>query len=186
MPTITKELSWDMGHRLTQHESKCWNIHGHRYTAHLSVKAPALDSAGRVVDFSVLKSVVGGWIDEKWDHKYLANKSDVLLPALTQFGHRVYVLPLDPSAEVIASWLFVAAQRLLNTVKSAPLTVTEVVLYETPTSSARATAKTWAECLPMFDTGMDLHAAARDARVKLLGGWIDQTLPDVLKVTGGH
>lgn len=170
MPTITKELSWDMGHRLTRHESKCANVHGHRYRALLSVKAPALDAAGRVVDFSVLKEVVGYWVDAVWDHGFVANVSDPLLIPLRAADQKVYVLPCDPSAEVLSAWLFCKARKLLEG-KPNGLTVAKVELWETPTSMASATPKTWMESLPEFMH----HNLAHDV-------WMSQTMNDTRNV----
>src|SRR5262249_14498003 len=53
--TCTRLLQFDAGHRVYQHEGKCANLHGHRYTAEITAQAEALDKIGRVIDFSVLK-----------------------------------------------------------------------------------------------------------------------------------
>lgn len=65
---VTRRIEFDAGHRITRHESRCAHPHGHRYVAEVTVAAPELDPAGRVVDFGVMKQILGAWIDEHWDH----------------------------------------------------------------------------------------------------------------------
>lgn len=81
MPQITKKLEFDAGHRVLGHESKCAHLHGHRYVAEITVSSPSLDSISRVIDFSVVKKLVGSWIDETWDHNILLHMKDPLLAA---------------------------------------------------------------------------------------------------------
>lgn len=76
---ITRKFEFDAGHRVLRHESKCKNLHGHRYVLEVTVEADELDELGRVKDFSELKSVVGSWIDANWDHNTLLHRDDPLL-----------------------------------------------------------------------------------------------------------
>lgn len=138
MISIVKRLEWDSAHRVLRHESKCGTLHGHRYAAELEVTADELDSCGRVVDFSVIKTEVGAWIDKNWDHTTLVNTEDVNLMAFCsgEFskGKRApYRFPGEPTAENIARVLFERAAMLLapHNVK-----VVAVTIYETPTSRA--------------------------------------------------
>ena len=176
MPTITKELGFDMGHRLLKHESKCRNVHGHRYTALITAHAEALDQVGRVVDFSVIKEVVGGYIDRFLDHGYCGELTDALIPRLHNEGLKVYVLPGPPTAEVLAAWLLVVGNHLLKVARPKDgILVRRVQLYETPTSSATATVKDAWSLFPTLDPTQDLHAAARNARHALFEGWVAQS-----------
>lgn len=81
MPQITRKLEFDAGHRVLGHESKCAHLHGHRYVAEITVSSFGLDNVSRVVDFSVVKELVGGWIQENWDHNILLHMRDPLLDA---------------------------------------------------------------------------------------------------------
>jgi len=130
MNRITRKLEFDAGHRVVGHESKCNNVHGHRYVAEITVEALELDDIGRVIDFSVVKAVVGGWIDEHWDHGYIASSDDALADAIGRNG-KLYVMPnaQNPTAECMVVELAKQAQRLLLDYS---LTVTHVRLYETP------------------------------------------------------
>lgn len=141
MIKITKRLEWDAAHRVLGHESKCSTLHGHRFVALVTVTAPKLDTVGRVVDFSVIKAVLGKWIDDNWDHTTIVNPNDGNLMEFVirdqkQHGKRApYVMPFhaqEPTAENIALVLMNVAETLLPQ----DLGVLSVVVYETPTSSA--------------------------------------------------
>lgn len=137
MPIIvSKDLGFDAGHRLLNHEGKCRNVHGHRYTAALEVETiKGLDAVGRVVDFSVIKTEVGGWIDEKLDHGYIAQLKDPVGEAAVKAGLKVFWVDFPPTAEHLAELIWRNATRLLQEVEPS-LRVVRVTLWETPTSSA--------------------------------------------------
>lgn len=135
MITCTRIIGFDMGHRVYRHESKCSHPHGHRYTAEITAVAPELDPQGRIIDFSVLKERVGGWIDANWDHAFMLNQEDPALSIMLQFPStqgqlRVVSVPFNPTAENIASHLgeVVCPQVLSDT----PVRVVKIRLYETP------------------------------------------------------
>lgn len=142
MPVITRQLQFDAGHRVLRHESKCAHLHGHRYVAEITVSSPELDGLGRVVDFSVLKSVIGNWIDTFWDHNIILHPDDPLLKIPDEHWEAVfgkkdpYVMPpgANPTAENMASVLFTQCVTLLPSA----LMVEQVRLYETPNC--------WADC----------------------------------------
>lgn len=136
MPQITRRLEFDAGHRVLGHEGKCKHLHGHRYVAEVAVEAQFLDGLSRVVDFGVVKQLVGGWIDDNWDHNILLNERDPLLETINipdvWEGREPYVIPdgNNPTAEVLAELLFVKACELLRPYEK--LEVYSVRLYETP------------------------------------------------------
>lgn len=138
MPVIEKELGFDTGHRLLNHEGKCANLHGHRYRALIRVEAPSLDAVGRVVDFGVVKEVVGNWIDRAWDHGYVGQDGDPLLDEAERQGLKVHRVRWPPTAENMAAYLFAKANQLFADFDYDHLKVTRVTLYETPTSAAVA------------------------------------------------
>lgn len=108
------------GHRVVGHESKCRHLHGHNYVFRFKVQPKretkleykgatvtigavttplleevpvSLDSLGRVIDFSVVKSTLCEWLENNWDHKFLAFENDTLIKAL------YYAAPKDIGAE---------------------------------------------------------------------------------------
>jgi 6-pyruvoyltetrahydropterin/6-carboxytetrahydropterin synthase len=124
MYSVTRELTFCYGHRLLNYDGKCKHLHGHNGRAIITLSAATLDGLGMVLDFSDLKRVVGGWIDEHLDHKMLLHRDDPVLPMLRQFGEPLHVLDVNPTAENIARLIFdVTAER--------GFPVVEVKLWET-------------------------------------------------------
>jgi 6-pyruvoyltetrahydropterin/6-carboxytetrahydropterin synthase len=121
---VTREIHFCYGHRLLNYEGKCRHLHGHNGKAVITLEGPSLDERGMVMDFSELKRVVGGWIDDTLDHTMLLNKADPVLPELQKRGERVHVLDVNPTAENIAKLIFDFAKR-------SGFPVIEVRLWET-------------------------------------------------------
>jgi len=136
MPTCTRRLTFCAGHRVFGHESKCAHPHGHNYVAEITVEA-ALDSIGRVIDFSVIKEQVGGWIEANWDHAFLVFEGDHEMMAVFEEHPewRMFILIVNPTVENLAQVLLAIASDLLapNGVK-----VTRVRLHETENCYADA------------------------------------------------
>lgn len=130
---ITRRLEFDAGHRLLRHEGQCRNIHGHRYVVEVTVAADSLDAVGRVVDFSVIKQRIGGWLTKHWDHAMVVEESDPLLEWLDAHAMKRAVLPFAPTAENMARVLLDLAKSLLP-----ELRVVRVRVFETPNCWADA------------------------------------------------
>lgn len=134
MISITRRLEFDAAHRLINHEGKCKHLHGHRYVVVVEVEAPELDAVGRVIDFSAIKELVGGWIDEFLDHGTIINTLDQRLGHwLAENGQKYYTTPENPTAENIAMEIHRVASGLLAP-RGLRLVKTEV--FETPNCSA--------------------------------------------------
>ena len=112
--TCTRRLTFCAGHRVVGHENKCAHLHGHNYVVEVTAEAEALDSVGRVIDFSVLKEKVGGWIDEHWDHGFILYKEDFeAMAAMERFTkahagamtQKVFTMSENPTAENLAKYL---------------------------------------------------------------------------------
>lgn len=139
--SITRRLEFDAAHRVLRHESKCASLHGHRYRVEITCSAPALDRAGRVVDFGFLKSIVGEWIDAELDHTTLVGAEDAVLLQFcneeSRHGKRKpYVILGEPTAENLARAIFEKSKALLGEapVELVPVgvRVDRVRLFETP------------------------------------------------------
>ncbi len=126
---VTREIQFCYGHRLLNYSGKCRHLHGHNGRAVITLEAPQLDSIGMVVDFSRIKTVVGGWIDRELDHKMILHRDDPALPALRQQNEPVFVVDVNPTAESIAKLIF-------DYVKEQGFPVVEVTLSETDNSHA--------------------------------------------------
>lgn len=125
------------GHRVVGHENKCRHLHGHNYRIHFVCEADALDSVGRVIDFGVIKEKLCMWVENNWDHKFLAweeddvmdraadamahefhmHNTDGLLGAEDLFGGSLVFTPFNPTAENMAQHLVfvVGPQQLAGT-----------------------------------------------------------------------
>lgn len=140
-----------VGHRVHGHESKCRHLHGHNYRVHFKVEADiqgklnalhdpeglchsasrlAVDSIGRVMDFSVIKEKLCMWLEENWDHKFLAWTDDAIMSEATGlmdtygeslgyqlFGESIVFVPFNPTAENMAEYLVevIGPQQLAGT-----------------------------------------------------------------------
>jgi len=148
---VTRRIEFDAAHRVAGHESKCGTIHGHRYVAEITAQASDLDNLGRVIDFSVLKEKVGGWIDTHWDHTsiiyhgslksstcffYYDDEPTLALLQQAPAWKHVWVAPWNPTAENMAHHLLhVICPMVLD---GTGVKVVKVRLYETPNC--------WADC----------------------------------------
>ena len=130
-PTCTRRIQFCSGHRVQGHENKCRNMHGHNYVVFFEAEADDLDNLGRVIDFSVLKERIGGWIDDNWDHGFVVGEEDTeVRELLSQMpDQKVYVMPMNPTAEWMADYLLydIAPKVLAGT----NVRVRKVTLWET-------------------------------------------------------
>lgn len=130
------------GHRLMNHENKCANLHGHNYAIfmHAESETGEMDNVGRVVDFSVLKEKVGGWILENWDHTMILCKDDteaVNACSACQKNKPIFIMDEHPTAENMAKYLI--EQVCPKVLKGTGARVSKIVLWETEDSFAEAT-----------------------------------------------
>jgi len=106
MFSVTREIPFCYGHRLLNYDGKCRYLHGHNGRAVITLAAAALDDLGMVMDFTRLKRIVGGWIDENLDHKMILHRDEPILPHLRQEGEPVCGLDWNPTAENSARLIF--------------------------------------------------------------------------------
>lgn len=135
---VSIELQFDAAHRLFKYEGKCHNLHGHTYFAIVEATCDVLIPPGFVTDFGELKRAVKDWIDENWDHATILWANDPLVPILKDQDLRVYSMTHEPTAEYMASLLFIVVEGLLKTsLFPSTVTLTQVSIKETPTSTAK-------------------------------------------------
>ena len=129
MHRVSREIKFCYGHRLLNYDGKCRHLHGHNGKAVITLEAEELDALGMVVDFTHLKSVVGGWIDEFLDHKMILHKDDPALAYLRSQGEPVFIVDVNPTAENIARLIY-------DYTVAQGFPVVEVQLWETDTCQA--------------------------------------------------
>lgn len=142
--TIQKILEFDYGHRIVGHESKCAYLHGHRGKAIVKISTEVLDNLWRVIDFGVVKMVIGDWINENWDHNMILSRKDPLYRMWENsdethrkhlFGDKTpFWIDENPTAEALARLLFETCVRLFS--EDSPIEVSQVEFWETPNSCA--------------------------------------------------
>ncbi len=133
-----RKVHFCSGHRVMNHESKCAKLHGHNYIAWLYAEAEELDDIGRIIDFSILKDKIGGWIESNWDHKTILFVQDIdFIASLQKLDTgQLYLMESNPTAENMAKYLLnKICPILLNLTE---VKVTKVKLYETENCYAEA------------------------------------------------
>ena len=127
------------GHRVYGHESKCAHMHGHNYRVTFHIQPDeSLDALGRVLDFSVIKTLLCEWVEANWDHKFLVFKEDPLVSLFEDANATGHVIvPFNPTAENMAQYLLevVGPEQLRNH----GCTLTKVILEETRKCAVEAT-----------------------------------------------
>lgn len=132
MITCTRRIEFDAAHRIMKHESKCKMLHGHRYALEATFAARELDDLGRVIDFGVIREVLGAWIDDNLDHNTILSIKDKKLGEniAAETGQKIYYITENPTAENIAKYIFEEICPKLFADKN--VQCVGIKLYETP------------------------------------------------------
>src|SRR5688572_14183420 len=99
---VTRQIDFCYGHRLLNYEGKCKYLHGHNGRAIITIASEKLDERGMVLDFSEIKRVVSGWIDDNLDHRMILHRADPIVSALAKMGEPMHLIDVNPTAENIA------------------------------------------------------------------------------------
>lgn len=145
--TATRFHDVSFGHRVVGHEGKCALWHGHNYRIHFTCVAVELDKVGRVIDFSVMKAKLCMWLEENWDHKFLAWEHDKAMQNLKVAASAFHGISneANPHAVLVASLVWVPfnptaehiGQHLLNVVGPQQLEGTGVRLVKVVVDETR-------------------------------------------------
>lgn len=142
---IMRSIGIDAGHRIPGHEGKCRNFHGHRYTFDVYMRSfeRELDSLGRVIDFSITKTKIGGWLEQNWDHGMILWERDEFAFLWQEDGllasQKHFFLPVIPTAENLARYTRRVANELMQ---GTGIDVFQIVCHETPNCEATARCRT--------------------------------------------
>ena len=118
MYEISVEQEFDAAHALRGYQGKCEALHGHRFRVAVTIRASQLNEIGLAYDFTVLKKQLGEIVG-RFDHTSL---NDV--PPFDK---------LNPSSENIAFTVF---NEMKSKLGGAPVTLSRVEVWESPTSRA--------------------------------------------------
>lgn len=135
---ITKIIERDMWHRLLDHDSKCRNLHWHRYKAEIRLSGdiiaqPWQSNNGMIVDFSEIKRIAKDFIDSDLDHGYMFQQWDPIWEQCEQLGLKCIKVPFPPTAEHIVDFLFEKLNMLYYESLWEIVTLHSIKLWETPT-----------------------------------------------------
>lgn len=138
---VTKEVTFDSAHMLSNYSGKCHNLHGHTYKLQVTVEGPVVtegNEEGMVTDFNNLKRVIDS-VTERFDHAIIfsddrlrGEAENALLEWARTYDMNYIILPdAKSTSEYIA--LYIKAQ-----IESAysPIKRISVKVWETPTSFA--------------------------------------------------
>jgi 6-pyruvoyltetrahydropterin/6-carboxytetrahydropterin synthase len=118
MYELTVITRFAAAHQLKMVGSKCENLHGHNWKVEVRITGEALDPAGVLVDFGVIKKHVAQ-IMSRLDHHYL--------------NELAYFQKDQPSSENIACFIAEELQRKLD---DPALTVSRVTAWESDDAGA--------------------------------------------------
>lgn len=127
---ITKAFTFDAAHRLPHYDGPCANMHGHTWRVEVTLSSDLIigqgPKRGMVVDFKDIKRLVGPLIDSI-DHQVLNDVEGLI-------G--------NPTAEVIAAWLFRSISAMLRADSPAPVApkLHAVKVWESADSCCEVTA----------------------------------------------
>lgn len=137
MGTITRVFEFDCAHRVMNEKVKCFNLHGHRFKAEVTLSYSDKAALGYATDFKELKRILGDFIDRFLDHACLLNPEDLgLITMCSENKWRLWIMGLghhadvNPSAENIASELFYIFRQFFP--KDSQTSIEKIRLYETP------------------------------------------------------
>ena len=100
MYEVTVKTGFSAAHQLRLYDGKYENLHGHNWSAQVTVEADGLDAMGVGIDFVKLKQMVEEILG-KLDYQNINE-----IPPFDK---------LNPSAENIARWLFLELKQQVST-----------------------------------------------------------------------
>lgn len=146
MNLISKEIEFDLGHRVSTHGSKCRNPHGHRYKVRVTCEGKIIDDPtrhdyGMLIDFGNLKTIMNTRIHDVLDHGFCVWQEDNIMREILDSPSSVedwnyIIFPYIPTAENIARWSWQEIEDDIQVEFGNDLKLYEVAVWETPTSVA--------------------------------------------------
>lgn len=138
---VTKEITFDSAHMLSNYNGKCHNLHGHTYKLQVSLEGPICiegNSRGMVMDFNELKQYLEV-IKDTFDHAIIFSDAenrrcaeDELYKWAVQWDMNYVVVHGKCTSETMVEYI----KEMLNDLISIQGLTISVRLWETPTSFA--------------------------------------------------
>ena len=125
---VTREMTFDSAHMLSDYVGRCHNLHGHSYEGEITLsgnicKDASSEEYGMITDFKKIKKLVDDLVISKLDHSYLNDTFK------------------NPTAENMAIAIFRAVEEVISDRKffREGVTLESVKLWETRDSYAEVT-----------------------------------------------
>ena len=138
MYRVERRFTLPIGHRLSKHGGRCKSIHGHNFTVLVGVKSEKLNDNDMVIDFTDLKNIVNGYLDE-FDHCLVLNECDpmgAVVESVREFI-RMKRVPFEPTAEKLAEEIYKFTEEGLKQLcKDDNVKMDYVMVYENENSKA--------------------------------------------------
>lgn len=138
MISCTRKIEFDAAHRVFGHKGRCYRFHGHRYVIEATFVAKRLSELGMVIDFSDIKSILGGWVEQNWDHNTILSIVDKQFgdQVIKNIDQKIYYLEENPTAENMAKHLLIEVCPKIFA--NSNIKCIKIKLYETPNCYAEA------------------------------------------------
>lgn len=156
---IRRRIEIDMAHRIPDHASKCFNLHGHRYVIEATCRGELFtdgEQTGMICDFGFLKQCMMETIYDPCDHGMILYREDPMVGYFqctlvaphevddthTNLVSGIKLLKLDcvPTAENLAKYwheqLEVSIHQFFRNRDETPPTLRRLRVYETPNCMA--------------------------------------------------
>ena len=138
---ITKEITFDSAHMLSNYKGKCNNLHGHTYKLQIEVEGDVNTKTCMLIDFNELKEIINRNIMQMFDHALIFSDSshreeaeEALYEWAKKYNKKYYEMSYGKTTcEDIAPVI----QQNLQLVLGAGYKI-GVRLWETPTSFVEA------------------------------------------------
>ena len=140
---IRRWVETDTGHRVPNHNSKCRNMHGHRYRWEVELEGDVVSQAGAseegmLMDFSDISMILEKYIHDVVDHAFIVYEEDSeAIDALSRIkGQKKLEVPFVPTAENLAKWAFEQVNPHIKTAYGNSIRLLAFHVRETPKSLA--------------------------------------------------
>ena len=134
MHTVETFVTLEAAHRLygvdTYSELCVTALHGHSYGVRVVVGRNALNDAGMVIDFKLLKQVIKTVIEDPYDHSCILRTEDPIAEIIAANCKNVHIVDDNPTAEWMAKLFFGRIDSYLK-VEDSELFVESVSVRET-------------------------------------------------------
>lgn len=149
MYRICKRIELESGHLLSKHPGNCQFPHGHTRSVELIFAADSLDSNDMVIDFKLIKEMLGDFLD-RFDHALCMNTDDANYELFRQsYGERI--IPFehqDPTSEAMAYAVYRHTAEALNRAISGEFSFKARACVRLERVRVWETGSSWAEYSP--------------------------------------